>query len=102
MSDTYEWKHQLPTPRQREILVILMEEAAEVQQRASKLLRFGRDEIQEGHHLNNAQRLSLEIGDMAVLVQMAIDEGLVIPGDITARAARKREKLRKYMQGFSA
>ncbi len=36
----------LPTAYQREILTILIEECAEVQQRATKMLRFGIEETQ--------------------------------------------------------
>ena len=88
----------LPTEREREILTILIEECAEVQQRATKLLRFGRDEVQAGQPLTNAQRLSKELGDLRVLVDMAADAGLVDPMEIKERATRKREKLERYMQ----
>ena len=96
--DRFEWVHPLPTEREREILTILIEEAAEVQQRATKLLRFGRDEVQPGQELTNAERLSREIGDMEVMIGMAADIGLVDATIVRERAARKRQKLAKYMQ----
>jgi len=88
----------LPSDREREILTILIEECAEVQQRATKLLRFGRDEVQAGQELTNAARLSKELGDLEVLVAMAVDVGLVDVRIVRDRAARKRQKLARYMQ----
>ena len=98
MTDRFKWVHPLPSEHEREILTILIEEAAEVQQRATKLLRFGRDEVQPGQELTNAERLAKEIGDMEVLVSMAADAGLIDVRIVRERAARKREKLAKYMQ----
>lgn len=88
----------LPTPHEREILTILIEECAEVQQRATKVLRFGRDEVQPGHEKSNSRRLAEEIGDMEVMVDMATKVGLISADDIENRKDRKREKLAKYMQ----
>lgn len=88
----------LPSEAEREILNILIEECAEVVQRATKMLRFGRDEVQEGQPNSNAVRLSKELGDLAVLIEMAEAAGLVDRSVIEERKPRKREKLAKYMQ----
>jgi hypothetical protein len=58
-----------PEGRVRELLIILMEEAAEVQQRAAKALRFGLDEIQPGQELTNANRIEDEVGDFIAIYQ---------------------------------
>lgn len=97
MDDRFKWLHPLPTEREREILVILIEEAAEVQHRATKLLRFGRDQVQPGQDLTNGQRLAKELGDMAVLVEMTAQASLIDLDEVKARAVRKREKLARYM-----
>ena len=63
---------------------LLQEECNEVGQRASKLSRFGYDEIQPGQSLNNLERLEDEIDDLLLrrtLLHMAIDKdkkGVVI------------------------
>lgn len=88
----------LPTLHEREVITILIEECAEVQQRATKLLRFGRDEIQPGQPLTNAERLSKELGDLLTMIGMAEDLGLVSGKIMEERKGRKREKLAKYMQ----
>lgn len=88
----------LPTEREREILTILIEECAEVQQRATKLLRFGRDEVQSGQPLSNKDRLSEEIGDMQAVLTLAEEYGLVSREIAVVQAPKKFAKLEKYMQ----
>jgi NTP pyrophosphatase (non-canonical NTP hydrolase) len=89
---------ELPTPHEREILTILIEECAEVQQRATKLLRFGRDEIEPGQHLSNRERLSMELGDVSAILTMASAVGLVSEEIAREQMPKKQAKLRKYMQ----
>lgn len=86
------------TPRQREILICMMEEAAEVQQRAAKALRFGLDEVQPGQPLTNAERLAQEVGDMGTLVAVACEEGVICDADVFQAQIAKRAKLQVYMQ----
>lgn len=64
----------MPTPpnnfpelTQDEILVVVMEEAAEVIKEASKCLRSGLDYVpdqEEGGSLSNIEKLSRELGDL--------------------------------------
>lgn len=56
--------------RQEHLLTILIEEAAEVQQRATKALRFGMTETQPGQQMNNAARLHMEICDLQCALEM--------------------------------
>jgi hypothetical protein len=93
---------ELPTAHEREILTILIEEAAEVQQRATKLLRFGRDEIQPGQTLTNAERLSLEIADFLALVDLAKLAGLADAKTIYYGTIAKKTKLQTVMQTVAA
>ena len=88
----------LPTPHEAEILTILAEECAEVIQRAAKLIRFGRDEIQPGQPLTNRQRLSQELGEVQGLVWMAAELELVSQADIARHAVLKEDKVRKFLQ----
>ena len=98
MSEKFVSPCELPTAYEREILTILIEECSEVQQRATKLLRFGRDEIQPGQTLTNSDRLSLELGDLACMVEMAERLGLVDSVRIRSGAVNKHDKLTKYLQ----
>ena len=88
----------LPTARQREILVILIEECAEVQQRAAKALRFGLGEIEPGQKLNNTNRLSDEVGDLIEITNMAKTEGVLSAYRVALGMLNKRDRLEKYMQ----
>lgn len=88
----------LPNDIEREILNTLIEEAAEVIQRATKLLRFGRDEVQPDQPLTNKQRLSEEIGDFFGMADIAVCAGLLdLKSSMDARD-RKAKRFEKYRQ----
>lgn len=85
--------------RLEHLLTILTEECAEVQQAATKTLRFG---LEEGRDLsameygNNVQRLRHEINDMLAMVEMLEVEGLDLSPDYILRS-KKKEKVEKYL-----
>lgn len=56
-----------------QLLVHVAEEANEVAQRATKALRFGLDEVQEGQDLTNAERIRQECLDLQVVLQMVAE-----------------------------
>ncbi len=87
-----------PTPRQREILTVLIEECAEVQQRATKALRFGMGEIQPGQSYTNSTRLATEVGDLSAVLDMAVREHVIPHREIARSRTLKERKLAKYMQ----
>ena len=91
-----------PNPREREILTIIMEECAEVIQRASKALRFGLHEVQPKQGDTNIDRLCDELGDLEEIVNLAISETLLRRSRIRNAAFAKRKKLDKYMQILSS
>jgi hypothetical protein len=91
-------RHALPTPYERELLTLLIEEAAEVQQRATKMLRFGNDETQPGQDLSNRERLSLEIGDMQCVLALMVQRALVLPHFVYKGHVTKDHKLKEFMQ----
>ncbi|MEH6358963.1 MAG: hypothetical protein V7745_08235 [Pseudomonadales bacterium] len=88
------------TPHQLELLVILMEECAEVTQRASKAIRFGLEEVQPGQEYTNAQRLAHEIGDINEVVNRlcSVDVGAIKRFFINNGVKHKSKQLDKYMQ----
>lgn len=87
-----------PTPHQRELLEILIEECAEVQQRATKMLRFGVEEVQPGQPLTNAQRLAREYGDVIEVSERLMAIGLMPEEDVIEGRFNKKRQLTKYMQ----
>ena len=76
--------------RNEELLVILMEECAEVQQEASKLIRFGSDTWAD------VLQFEKEIGDLLCMIDLCHKEGLISEDAIIQAAEAKYEKLKKW------
>ncbi|MDA4129254.1 MAG: hypothetical protein OK457_00640 [Thaumarchaeota archaeon] len=87
--------------RDEHLLVKLMEECAEVAQRASKSLQFGSEEVQNGQFLNNKERLRTEVNDLLTVIKMLEEEGefleSISPFRVKAAMALKRKKIQKYL-----
>ncbi len=90
------------TPWETEILTVLMEEAAEVIQAASKLIRFGKENRPGPDAVPNTMVLGLEVGDLEEMLSLANYVGLVSTEDINAGMIRKRARFRKYSQHMPA
>lgn len=88
----------LPTEHERELLTILIEECAEVQQRATKLLRFGAAEIQPGQEKTNSERLANEIGDLVHMTTLLDQVGLIPNHAVQDGMRNKQRQLAKFMQ----
>lgn len=71
-----------------ELLVILMEECAEVQQACSKILRYS-------DSIDNINRLSKELGDLQCMINLA-QEHLVNPSKVHESVFKKRKKLETW------
>lgn len=102
MTERFVTPCELPNEHERELLTILIEECAEVQQRATKMLRFGRDEIQPGQPLSNSVRLAHELGDLDAMVDLLKKAEIVSPNDINEGMRHKRKQLAKFMQTRAA
>lgn len=87
-----------PTARQREVAEILIEECAEVQQRATKLLRFGVTEVQPGQPYDNRDRLSHEVGDLMCVIRLAIACGILTDVAVSEGDDHKEAQLARFMQ----
>ena len=61
--------------RRQHRLLKLMEECAEVAQRASKQMLFGKHEVQQGQSLSNAERLRSEVLDVLLCIRICEREG---------------------------
>lgn len=80
------------------LLVCLMEECAEIQQAASKALRFGMENGHpDGQHSNRAE-LSKEIGELDNLVEMLSDRDLIHGESRLHGFLSKRKRLEEYMR----
>jgi NTP pyrophosphatase (non-canonical NTP hydrolase) len=96
--DRYISKHPRLTPYQREIMTILMEEAAEVIQAASKILRFGAGDGYPGSDRTNTQELAKEIGEMVHMAMLVADAGIISTQEIDKGFEAKAAKLAKFLQ----
>ena len=75
--------------RQQHLLIALMEECAEVQQAASKVLRFGLDDKYKDQPTNQ-ERLSTELTDLIAVCDMIVAD--VVPDSITPTGITDKKK----------
>ena len=81
--------------KNREALVILQEECAEVIQAVSKCYRFGLDNQHKSGATQRAN-LELEVGDMLALVDILVDQGVIDLNNLQTAKLNKVEKLKKW------
>lgn len=74
------------------LLVILMEECAEVAKETSKALRFGMYEVMPGQPRTNRERIMAELNDLYAAIEM-----LGLSQMDRDAVERKKDKVRKYM-----
>lgn len=82
------------------LLLKLSEECAEVAQRCSKQIQFGKEEKQHDQPLTNAQRLKSELTDLLAVVNLLVAagevQGLTID-ELDAATLMKKAKMQKYL-----
>ena len=82
--------------KRQEMLVITMEECAELSQACSKLIRFGDDQSEQ-----DIKNLQDEIGDVMCMIDIMKHSGLVNDEQIEERKKVKTDKLMKWSLLFS-
>ena len=84
--------------RQDHLLVILMEECAEVQKECAKALRFGLDDYYApAGDDTNRESIVKELDDLIAVVEMLEDEDILEPGSFD-RQELKKEKVEKFLK----
>jgi NTP pyrophosphatase (non-canonical NTP hydrolase) len=83
------------TERQREVLVIAQEEAAEVIQEISKIYRFGIDD-QHRDGMTHREKLQNEVGDLLCMIDLMVENRLIDPTAVEIARQAKVSKLRRY------
>lgn len=78
------------------LLSCLIEECAEVIQRATKAQRFGLEEVQPDQPLTNQERLAAEFVDLLGVAALLIEEGVDLSTAYWA-IEPKKDKVKKYM-----
>jgi len=85
------------TERQREVLVIAQEEAAEIIQEISKIFRFGIDQPHRDG-MSHRTKLETEVGDLLCMIDLMVENRLIDPTAVEIARQNKVTKLRKYSQ----
>lgn len=83
------------------LLVLLIEECAEVIHRACKAIRFGLKEVQSSNadeRRNNEQRLHEELVDLETVVNIMQEEKILPRTGLREHALQKRAKIEKYYE----
>jgi NTP pyrophosphatase (non-canonical NTP hydrolase) len=88
------------TDKVQEILDILQEECGELVVAASKVRRFGIDNsYKEGG--TQRQHLTQEAGDVMLMIQLLVEQGVFTEQQLKDAMARKREKLTVWSTIFT-
>jgi len=91
---------------EREALILLAEEAAEVVQCVAKILRHGPNATNPDNKKNpnrtNAQHLCKELGDMGAAVKICNAYGMAHTGMIEAARRKKLKTVGKYLHYVEA
>lgn len=92
-----DWKNwrKVKMDRQDHLLIILAEECAEVQQAATKALRFGLDDFYKILPTNR-QKISQELGDLFGVYEMLISEG-ILERPLEFSISQKKEKVEEFL-----
>lgn len=83
--------------RAEHLLTKLLEECCEVGQRCTKAMRFGLQEIQDGHNEDNAARIMDEFLDVVAIVEVLQSEGhLPLMANTSQLIRAKKDRFFKF------
>jgi NTP pyrophosphatase (non-canonical NTP hydrolase) len=80
--------------QQNEVMLIALEECAEVIQAISKVFRFGIDSVHNG--VSNKEHLEEEVGDLLCMIEMMMENDILSRGIVAEAKFAKRAKLAKW------
>ena len=84
--------------RTEHLLTCLIEECAEIQKAAAKALRFGLDDHAPGDTATNAEDIADELLDLAAVMEMLEQEGIIPKPGAGKSTQRKKDKVEKYIK----
>ncbi len=92
------------TPQEQKLalderMILLIEECAEVQQIASKIIRYGIRSYNPTieNSMSNRELLEKELGDLSLIMSMMISNGDIDIINIEENAVEKRSRIGKYL-----
>jgi NTP pyrophosphatase (non-canonical NTP hydrolase) len=80
--------------QQNEVMLITLEECAEVIQAISKVFRFGIDSVHNG--VSNKEHLEEEAGDLLCMLEMLMEHNVLSRSVVAEAKFAKRAKLAKW------
>lgn len=98
MMEKYISPHTLPTPYQREIATILIEECAELTKDLTKLLRFGADDGYPNSTTTNTMAASYEAGNVMAMILKAAEAEILNEEYLDKGMEDKLTKLDTWLQ----
>jgi len=87
------------TPAELEVIAVLSEECAEVQQEIGKILRHGLDSKNpfDPKSVTNLEKLRIELGDILAALELLERVGLVSRSELETLKERKLKKLPRFL-----
>jgi len=82
--------------QQNEVMLIALEECAEVIQAISKISRFGIDNLKPGKPKTNREHLEEELGDLLAMVDILENMDAINMDSVNLARRAKIEKLKKW------
>ena len=86
------------TEAEKERIILLMEECAEVTQRCAKILRFGWDSVQPSSGRNNRDLLEQETGDFMLVFSILTMNNDIDLAKVEKHSHNKIPKLNAHMK----
>jgi len=86
----------------KEVLLIALEECAEVTQAISKVFRFGFESKHPKEVLNNRERLEEEIGDLLCMIELMAERQLIDADAVDRAIENKLQKLKCWSKIFES
>ena len=86
----------------KEVLLIALEECAEVAQAISKVFRFGFESKHPKEVLNNRERLEEEIGDLLCMIELMAERQLIDADAVDRAIENKLQKLKCWSKIFGS
>ena len=80
------------------LLTCIIEEAAEIQQAATKALRFGLEDGYPGTDRTNADDLCKEINDLVAVVELAEESGIITKKHTLIDIEQKKARVKEWME----
>ena len=84
--------------RKEHLITILKEECLETGMRASKVIRFGFDEVQPDQSLTNRERLIYEFNDLYAMMEMLKEEGFIDRIVDREMITAKKKKVEEFLE----